>query len=177
MIVQSHTSGVLSISFFVEFDERLPSIGSRMDVIEAPCVSAKLLHRTRSKQRDRKSHNLCQNLRVFQRKCIPKCVTGSYKYPALILHEPKTYLGQVGGFPDSVDATEGDDVGLLISLGLDDVANDVDASLGGEKFHEGLGKCLLHGAVDAGERAKNLPFQVVRHAVAELYGHVCCHIF
>ena len=89
---------------------------------------------------------------------VPKCVASSYKHPALVLHEPKTYFGQVRGLPDSIDATEGDDVGLLVGLGFDDVSNDVDAPLGGQKLHEGLGECLLHGAVDAGEGPEDLPF-------------------
>ena len=107
---------------------------------------------------------------------VPKCVASSYKHPAFILHEPKTYFGQVGGLPDSVDATEGDNVGLLVGLGFDDVSNDVDAPLGGEKLHEGLRECLLHRAVDAGEGAEDLSFQIVRYAIAELDGHVRRHI-
>ena len=46
------TSGVLAITLFVELDEWLPSVLGWVKVIEATCVSAKLLHRTRSERRD-----------------------------------------------------------------------------------------------------------------------------
>ena len=46
------TSGVLAITLFVELDEWLPSVLGWMEVIEATCVSAKLLHRTRSERRE-----------------------------------------------------------------------------------------------------------------------------
>ena len=45
------TSGVLAITLFVELDEWLPSILGWVEVIEPTCVSAKLLHRTRSEKR------------------------------------------------------------------------------------------------------------------------------
>lgn len=53
-------------------------------------------------------------------------------------------LGQVGGFPDTVDTTEGHDIGPVMALGVHDIAEHVHTALGLQDLHQGLLQRLLH---------------------------------
>lgn len=55
-----------------------------------------------------------------------------------------SYLGQVGGLPDTVDATESDHVGSAMALGIHDITEDIHATLGLQDLHESLLQGLLH---------------------------------
>ena len=54
------------------------------------------------------------------------------------------YLGQVGGFPNTVDATESDHVGPAVTLRIHDIPEDVHAALGLQDLHQSLLQGLLH---------------------------------
>ena len=49
-----------------------------------------------------------------------------------------TNLCEVGGFPNSVHSTEGDNVGLTFDPGLHHVSQNVDSPLGAEDLHQTL---------------------------------------
>ena len=55
----------------------------------------------------------------------------------IVFDEPEGDFGQIGGFADSVDATEGDHERALIPLSLQSVAKDVNTTLGGQNLGKG----------------------------------------
>ena len=71
----------------------------------------------------------------------------------IVLDEPETDFGQIGGFSYSIYAAEGDDEGPLIPLRFQGVAKNVHPSFGRENLHAGLGQRLPHGGADGGKSA------------------------
>lgn len=55
-----------------------------------------------------------------------------------------SYLGQVGGLPNAIDATESDHVGSAMTLGVHDITEYIHTALGLQDLHESLLQGLLH---------------------------------
>ena len=69
--------------------------------------------------------------------CVCVCVCGVV-----------THLCEVGGFPNSVHSTEGDNVGLTFDPGLHHVSQNVNSPLGAEDLHQTLLHTGLHQTLD-----------------------------
>lgn len=202
--------GVLAVPLLVELHHGAPAVAlRRVQRVEAARVGAQLLHRSRTER-----------------------VTGGNEDAEAVLDEPErdlqeatdqksllvatqpdpvtpllSYLGQVGGFPDTVDTTKGYDVGPAMALGIHDITENIHTALGLQDLHQGLLQCLLHRRghrwekgmergsgmhgeysrapnhmQDAtwtltGERSHHLPFQFLGHRFTELHCNFSCHIF
>ena len=74
----------------------------------------------------------------------------------VVLHQPEADLGQIGRLADAVDSAKGHDVGPLLTLRLEHVAKDIDATARGQNLHQRIGQRRLHRARQALERSQHL---------------------
>ena len=82
-----------------------------------------------------------------------ECVAGGDQNPALVLDQPEANLGQVGALAHAVHAAKGYHVRPLVGLGLQHVADDVDAAFRGQKFDQRVVERGFHRAMDGRKSA------------------------
>lgn len=75
-----------------------------------------------------------------------ECIASGDENAEMILDQPKTDLGQVGGLAHTVHSAEGHDVGALLLFALKDVTKNVHSASWRENLHQGFPQRLLHCA-------------------------------
>lgn len=144
--------GVLAVPLLVELHHGAPAVAlRRVQRVEAARVRAQLLHRSRAERvaggNEDAEAILNQpegDLQAATDQKSPSVATQASTISPVLPSRILSYLGQVGGFPDTVDTTEGDDVGPAMALGIHDIAEHVHAALGLQDLHQGLLQRLLH---------------------------------
>lgn len=143
---------VLAVSLLVELHHGAPAVAlRRVQRVEAARVGAQLLHRPRAERVAGGNEDAEaildepeRDLQVATDQKSPLAATQPDTSTPGLWSRILSYLGQVGGLPDTVDTTKGDDVGSAVALGIHDIAEHVHTALGLQDLHQGLLQCLLH---------------------------------
>lgn len=108
------------------------------------CSTAPARNVSQAAIRTLKPFSMSQNEICTQQQQVRKTATQPNLTTPVLRSGIPPYLGQVGGFPDAVDAAEGHDVGPAVALGVHDIAEHVHTALGLQDLHQGLLQSLLH---------------------------------